>query len=208
MDTGEKSKYFQSMKTRYKDETITELIKKAQKNDLEALEELIKREQKSVYTTLYHLHADVNEVSDMTQEILLKVAKNIHRLKNPSTFKSWLNQIIIRQFYDSLRKKKTSIKKVSLTENEEDEKKELEIPCEKSCPTDLALKGELNSVITDSIHKLPEPFRVAIVMRELQGLSYDEIAEATHSSIGTVKSRISRAREKLQDYIKPYVNQE
>jgi len=196
------------MKTKYKDETTTDLIKKAQKEDLEALEELIRREQKNVYTTLHYLHADTDDVSDITQEILLKVAKNIHRLKNPSTFKSWLNQIIVRQFYDTLRKKQKSIKKVSLNEGEEDDTRELEIPCEKSTPSKKVLEGELSSVITDSIHKLPDPFRVAIIMRELQGLSYDEIAEATHSSIGTVKSRIARAREKLQDYIKPYVSQD
>ena len=67
------------------------------------------------------------------------------------------------------------------------------------------LNDELDLVIKKSIDKLKEPFKMAIVMREIQGLSYDEIARATNSSIGTVKSRIARARCKLQEYIKPYM---
>ena len=67
------------------------------------------------------------------------------------------------------------------------------------------MNDELDLVIKKSIDKLKEPFKMTIVMRELQGLSYDEIAQATNSSIGTVKSRIARARCKLQEYIKPYM---
>lgn len=196
------------MHQRYKNENITSVITKAQKGDWEALEEIIRREQKNVYATLCSLHADMDDVSDITQEILVKVAKNISKLKNPGTFRSWLNQIIIRQFYDTLRKKKRSIKKVSLSENsEEEDTRTFEIPDYTLCPPNKMLESELSSVITKSIRKLPDPFKIAIIMRELQGLSYDEIAQATHSSIGTVKSRIARAREKLQNYIKPYVNQ-
>jgi RNA polymerase sigma-70 factor (ECF subfamily) len=196
------------MRTKYKDNNMTQIIERAQNGDWGALEEIIRREQKNIYSTLYSLHADVNEVSDMTQEILLKVVRNISKLKNPQTFKTWLNQIIVRQFYDSLRKKRRGAKNVSLFEAEDGEQKELEIADDTHSPTNQVLEGELSDVIQQSIHKLPDPFRIAIVMRELQGLSYDEIAEATHTNIGTVKSRIARAREKLQGYIKPYVNQE
>ena len=94
------------MKYKLKTNDLDELIKLAQNGDMEALEEIIKRQQKTVFATLYYLNASNDEIFDLTQEVLFKVAKNIKKLKNPRTFKSWLNQIIVNQFYDSLRKKK------------------------------------------------------------------------------------------------------
>ena len=93
-----------------------------------------------------------------------------------------------------------------MSENEcEENTKEFEIPDNSTCPQNCVLNDELDLVIKKSIDRLKEPFKMAIVMREIQGLSYDEIARATNSSIGTVKSRIARARCKLQEYIKPYI---
>ena len=72
-------------------------------------------------------------------------------------------------------------------------------------PLERTLSLELNDLIKKSIHKLPDQFRLALVLREFQGLSYDEIAKLTNVNVGTVKSRISRARNKLQEYLKGYV---
>lgn len=192
------------MKYKLKNNNLDELIQLAQTGDLEALEEIIKRQQKNVFATLYYLNAKPDEIMDLTQEVLFKVAKNIKKLKNPRTFKSWLNQIIINQFYDTLRKKQKSVKKVCLDAPGED-KCEFEIPDFASNPYQKVVDKELEGAIKNSIHKLPDPFRAAIIMRELQGLSYEEIAQATNCNIGTVKSRIARARLKLQEYLKPYI---
>jgi len=192
------------MKLKFKNETTENLIQKAQNDDFEALEEIIRREEKNIYATLYYMNAKCDEISDLVQEILFKVAKNIKKLKNPKTFRAWLNQITIRQFYDSLRKKQRTPIKITL-ENDYDDKKEIEIPDTSINHMGCILNDELDLVIKKSIDKLKEPFKMTIVMRELQGLSYDEIAQATNSSIGTVKSRIARARCKLQEYIKPYM---
>lgn len=193
------------MKIKFKNMTTEELINMAQNDDLEALEELVRREEKNVYATLYYLNARCDDISDLTQEILLKVAKNIKKLKNVKTFRAWLNQIVIRQFYDFLRKKQKTPIKITLENDYQDNKKEFEIPDKATPPHECILNDELDFVIKKSIDKLKEPFKMAIVMREIQGLSYDEIARATNSSIGTVKSRIARARCKLQEYIKPYM---
>lgn len=184
---------------------MDKLIELAQHGDLEALEEIIKRQQKTVFATLYYLNAKPDEIMDLTQEILFKVAKNIKKLKNPRTFKSWLNQIIMNQFYDTLRKKQKSVKKVCL-DSTEDNKATFEIPDFASNPYQKIADRELEKAIKSSIFKLPDPFKTAIIMRELQGLSYEEIARATNCNIGTVKSRIARARLKLQEYLKPYIS--
>ena len=193
------------MKYSIKNNNLNELIELAKKGDMEALEEIIKRQQKTVFATLYYLNAKPDEIMDITQEILFKVAKNIKKLKNPRTFKSWLNQIIINQFYDTLRKKQKSVKKVCL-DNQDENKPNFEAPDFASNPYQKAVDKELEFAIKNSIHKLPDPFKAAIIMRELQGLSYEEIAQATNSNIGTVKSRIARARLKLQEYLKPYLS--
>ena len=89
-------------KLQYKKMSLEELVVLSQQNDLKALEELIKREQKNVFAAFSYLTDKRENISDLTQEALLRVAKNIHSLKNPKNFKSWLNTIITNLFYDEL----------------------------------------------------------------------------------------------------------
>ena len=190
----------------YKKMPLEELVVLSQQNDFKALEELIRREQKNVFASFSYLSQKGENVSDLTQEALLRVAKNIHSLKNPKLFKSWLNQIVTNLFYDELRKTQRRPDTVSLDE-ETDEAPPIKFQLlDKRCkPHEKCVSSELEKLIRTAIMALPEQFRVAIVLRELQGLSYEEIATATHSSIGTVKSRIARARGKLQEDLKAYI---
>ncbi len=193
-------------KLQYKKMPLEELVVLSQQNDFKALEELIKREQKNVFAAFSYLCKKRENVSDLTQEALLRVAKNIQNLKNPKLFKSWLNQIITNLFYDELRKSQRKAETISLDE-ETDESIPIKFQLtDKKCkPHEKCISSELEKIIKNAIQELPEQFRIAIVLREFQGLSYEEIAEATHSSIGTVKSRIARARGKLQEDLKAYI---
>ena len=187
-----------------------ELILLAQRNDYHALEELIRREQKNVYAALYYLNADNSDISDLAQEVLFRMAKNIKNLREPSKFQSWLNQIITNLFYDELRKKQKKPDILPLEHEINDnhtQNKVIEIKDKKKLPQENTLASELNLKIINAIHSLPEQFRIAIILRELQGLSYEEISGITQSSIGTIKSRIARARAKLQEILKPYLVQ-
>lgn len=187
-----------------------ELILLAQSNDYNALEELIKREQKTAYASFYYLKVDKDNISDLTQEALFRMAKNLKTLRDPSKFSSWFNQIITNLFYDEMRKKQKSptVLPIDTDINEEKQQNQItEIKDEKKLPHENTLAGELNSKIIGAIHSLPEQFRIAIILREIQGLSYEEISEITKASIGTIKSRISRARTKLQELLKPYLIQ-
>lgn len=190
----------------YKKMSIEEIIIFSQKNDFKALEELIRREQKGVYAAFSYLCHGCENVSDLTQEALFKVAKNIQNLKNPKHFKSWLNQIVTHIYYDELRKTHRKGETVSL-DNEKDEiaKIKLELPDRKCKPNEKCLSIELETIIKNAILSLPEKFKIVIVLREFQGLSYEEIANATNASVGTVKSRIARARGKLQEDLKSYI---
>lgn len=190
----------------YKKMSLEEIIILSQKNDFKALEELIKREQKNVYATFSYLCHSCENVSDLTQEALFKVAKNIQHLKNPKHFKSWLNQIITHIYYDDLRKLHRKKETVSLdSENEDLAQIKLELPDKKCKPNEKCLSVELETIIKNAVLSLPEKFKIVIVLREFQGLSYEEIATAVNTSVGTVKSRIARARGKLQEDLKSYI---
>lgn len=194
------------VKMLYKKMSLEEIIVLSQQNDFLALEELIKRIQKNVFASFAYLSNKSEFVSDLTQEALLRVAKNIQSLKNPNHFKSWLNQIVTHLYYDELRKSQRKLETISLDADIEDTPQiKLELPDKKCKPNEKCLSSELETVIKSAILALPNQFRIAIILREFQGLSYDEIAEATNSSVGTVKSRIARARTKLQEDLKAYI---
>jgi len=189
----------------YKKMTIEDLVLHSQKDDFKALEELIKREQKNIYATFSYLSKNKENVADLTQEALLRIAKNITKLKNPQNYKSWQNQIITNLFYDELRKKQKRPDLLSLDNEDQQATIKWQLLDNKCKPNEKCLIGELEEIIKNAIQDLPTQFRIAIILRELQGLTYDEIAEATNTSIGTVKSRIARAREKLQEGLKSYI---
>ncbi len=190
----------------YKKMSLEELVVLSQQDDFKALEELIRREQKNVYAAFSYLNPKSGNIADLTQEALLRVAKNIQNLKNPKLFKSWLNQIVTNLFYDELRKSQRKVDTISLDDETPDTPPIKFMLTDKKCkPPEKCVSAELEKFIKNAINALPEQFRIAIVLREFQGLSYEEIAKATHSSIGTVKSRIARARGKLQEDLKAYI---
>ena len=192
----------------YKNKSQEELIELACNDNLDALEELIKRNQSSVYASFYYLSGNCDDVLDLTQEALLKMARNIKSLKNPEKFKPWLNQIVTRLFYDDIRRKNKKLQTVPIDKKEDDEENKFnvsEVPCKTCTPEEKTLNTELSCLIKKSIQKLPDTFRLAIILREFQGLSYEEIAEITNTNVGTVKSRIARARNKLQSDLKQYI---
>ncbi|MBQ8886795.1 MAG: sigma-70 family RNA polymerase sigma factor [Candidatus Gastranaerophilales bacterium] len=195
-------------KKRYKEMNQLDLIILAQNDDYDAIEELIKREQKNVYASFCYLGANKESLSDLTQEVLFRMSKNIKNLKNPKLFKSWLGQIITNLFYDELRKKQKFPDSISIdsywANDEKDENTILHICDDKLKPDERTIGKETSEIIQEMICRLPEHFRIVIILRELQGLSYEEIAKITQTNVGTVKSRISRARNKLQECLKPY----
>ena len=197
-------------KKKFKEMNLYDLICTAQEDNYDALEELIRREQKNIYASFCYLGAKKESISDLTQEALFRMSKNIKTLKNPKLFKSWLSQIVSNLFYDELRKKQRSPDSVSIDSywlNDENSDNCILHICDNTTkPDDKTLNKELTDVIRETICQLPAHFRLVIILRELQGLSYEEIAKITKTNVGTVKSRIARARNKMQECLKPYLN--
>ena len=186
-------------KLNYKKNDILSIIKFSQQGDVKALEELIRRVQKHVYALFSHLTLKKDDVSDLTQEALLKMAKSINQLKDANAFKTWLNQIITNIYYDYVRKKSDVI-------IEYDEEKFQEIKDKIGCePGEKCIFSEMEKIIRMALMTLPKDLRITLVLREYEGLTYDDIAKITNTALGTVKSRISRARLKLQSELKEFI---
>lgn len=182
----------------YKKKSIKELVILAQQDDYKAIEALIKVSQKTIHTTLSYLLKNKSEVNDLTQTVLIKMIQNIKKLKVPEKFNSWLNRIISNTYYDELRKIKKNCEHISI---DKPECQEL-VDNKKTCPVEKCITTEIDKFVKNSILNLPAHFKIAIILREFAGLTYQEIADITHTGIGTVKSRIARARNILQENLK------
>ncbi|ACA99957.1 MULTISPECIES: sigma-70 family RNA polymerase sigma factor [Cyanophyceae] len=172
-----------------------------------AFVELLKRYQSHVDRLLYHLAPDWQDRSDLSQEVWIRVYRNLQRLNDPQKFKGWLSRIITNLFYDELRKRKRVRRPLSLDNPFQTQDGEVawDVASDDPSPDDDLATQEFYEHLREAIAELPEVFRTTIVLREIEGLAYEEIAEITGVSLGTVKSRIARARAKLQEMLQPYL---
>lgn len=183
-----------------------ELVIACQQKESRAFEMLVKRHQQTVYSLLRHLAPDWSDTTDLSQEVFLRVWRFIDKLRNPYAFRTWLAHIATNVFYDELRKRQRELPTVSTdTALDPDEEGSMDIVDNTTLPDEAVACDELAGCIEKALSDLPEQFRMAIVLREVHGLSYDEIAAATDCGIGTVKSRIARARAKVQRKLTPYL---
>ncbi|MEO1093630.1 MAG: sigma-70 family RNA polymerase sigma factor [Cyanobacteria bacterium J06638_28] len=187
-----------------------ELLERCQarrRPDKVAFAELVKRYQSHVDRLLYHLAPDWFDRADLAQEVWIRVYRNLHKLQELERFRSWLGRITTNLFYDELRKRKRHQTPLSLDAPRmlQDSELDWEVPSDDPNPVDTLLTQEFYGQLQQAISVLPEVFRTTIVLREIQGLSYEEIAEITGASLGTVKSRIARARHRLQAELDLYL---
>jgi RNA polymerase sigma factor (sigma-70 family) len=175
--------------------------------DRAAFAELLRRYQNQVERILYHLAPDWGDRADLAQEVWIRVYRNINRLQDPVKFRGWLSRIATNLFYDELRKRKRVGTPLSLDAPRglQDGQMDWDIPGNTPGPEEALTTREFYEQLRDAIADLPEVFRTTIVLREIEGLAYEEIAEITGVSLGTVKSRIARARAKLQTQLQNYL---
>ncbi len=173
-----------------------------------AFAELLRRYQSHVDKVLYHLAPDWQDRADLAQEVWIRVYRNIKRLNDPIKFRGWLSRIATNLFYDELRKRKRVRDPLSLDapRSMEDGEMDWEIPTDEPGPEENLTTTEFYEQLRQAIADLPEVFRTTIVLREIEGMAYEEIAEITGVSLGTVKSRIARARQRLQSQLQNYLN--
>ncbi len=174
------------------------LIKRSQKGDIDAFETLIKDYKKVAYNIAFRVLKNKEDAEDVSQEALVKVFKSIANFNMQSTFKVWLYRIVMNTCLDFKRKNQTIVYSIDKPIESENGEIATEIADETGRP-DIILQNKIESeILNECIQNLDDDFRTVIVLREIQGLSYNEIANILSCSEGTVKSRINRARKKLR----------
>ena len=173
------------------------LIKEAQRGDLQAFNTLVLHYQSQVYNLAYRVMGEGDSAADMAQEAFISAYKHIRRFRGGS-FKAWLMRIAINACYDELRRRKrrpqTSLEALYVVD--EDAGPSLTTKTEN--PEAYTQRMELADAIQQCLSALPESQRMAAVLCDVQGYSYNESASIMGVSLGTVKSRLSRARARLR----------
>lgn len=182
--------------------TEAELIQQSCAGNMDAFEQLILQYERRVYTIAYKYMGNHEDASDMAQEAIIKAYQSIGSFRGDAAFGTWLGKITANQCLDELRKRKkqqTTSLEDTLELEEGSVKKEIESPA--ATPEEHAIRQETVSYMQMLIGELKEEYRAVVILRELEGYSYEEIADILSCSLGTVKSRISRARLYLKERI-------
>ena len=176
-------------------------IRLAKEGDEQAFEALVTAYERKVYNYALRSTGNEQDAMDITQEVFLRVFRSLSGFKEESSFSTWLYRITFNICIDFSRKNAKRNENSLSLDGEAADGKELELPDERHAPETVYVRKELREEIAGAILRLSEQHREVLVMREISGLSYAEIAEVLELEEGTVKSRIARARENLRKII-------
>lgn len=171
-----------------------------------AFQELVERYQTRLLNFIYRTVGDRERAEDLVQEVFIRIYRHLHRFDRTKKFSTWAYTIASNLAKNELRNRSRNplvlFQTLRGTRNEEEERP-LQFEDFQSRPDDLYRKRHLRSLVEDTVAQLPEHHRQVFVLRELEGKSYEEIAEITDCNLGTVKSRLNRARTAFASIIEP-----
>lgn len=173
-------------------------LAKSREGDVESFEKLIARHQKTAYNVALRMMKNEEDAKDATQEALIKAFKSIRSFRGDSGFSTWLYRILVNTCKDELRKRRGNV--VSLEHGRQTEAgyEAIELADESFAPEVVLENRGIRQTINDAIRALPEQNRTAVVLRDIQGYSYEDIGVMLGCPVGTVKSRINRGRVLLK----------
>jgi len=175
------------------------LVASARKGDVRAFNQLVLLHQGMAYNVAYRILGDADAAADATQDAFLSAFKAIRQFRGGS-FKAWMLRIVTNSCYDQLRAKhRRPSESLDDLDVEEDHLSSLRDPAEQ--PDEYVERLQLDRALESGILRLPAEQRIVLILSDVQGLNYQEIADATGLSLGTVKSRLSRGRARLRDLL-------
>jgi RNA polymerase sigma-70 factor (ECF subfamily) len=178
------------------------LLKKAREGDIESFEALVRKYQGFIYNIALRMFANKEDASDIAQEALIKAYKNLKRFNERSLFSTWLYRITMNTCIDEQRKRqKQKIIKFQDKDNDDTRSYIENIKDKGLTPEEAALKKERMDALKKAIQSLPDKHKSIIILRDIKGMDYESIGEVLGISNGTVKSRISRARQRLKELL-------
>ncbi|NLT47744.1 MAG: sigma-70 family RNA polymerase sigma factor [Clostridiales bacterium] len=177
------------------------LIEKAKSGDEASFELLIQNCKTKAYNTALRYLRDEEDAMDVLQESLIKVFRHLNKFKGDCKFDTWVYRIVVNTCNDFLRKNKNQRTNVSLYRTDEDGETMIEIPDTAPTPSEVFDAKLTTSCVLNCLNEIPKEQKDIIILRDIQGFSYEEIGQILNCSMGTVKSRINRARQKLKQSI-------
>jgi len=175
------------------------LIERSQGGDLEAFNALVLAYQVQVYNLCLRMLGSPQAAEDATQEAFIAAYRAVSRFRQGS-FRAWLLRIAANACYDELRRRR-SRPQLPLEASTDDEGPVAELPASDEPPDQRAERLELARLLREGLVTLPPDQRLAVILRDVQGFAYEEVAEVTSASLGTVKSRISRGRAAMREFL-------
>ena len=181
------------------------LVRAAKAGDMSAFEQLVKRYDRNIFRIAQHITQNREDAEDVVQDAFLKSYQNLDRFQEQSKFYTWLVRIAVNESLMKLRKRRTA-KTVSLDEDVKTEEDSVprEVADWAPNPEQLYNQSELQEILGKTIQGLPSSFRTVFVLRDVEGLSTEETAEALDLSVPAVKSRLLRARLQLRERLNRY----
>ncbi|HUW63989.1 MAG TPA: sigma-70 family RNA polymerase sigma factor [Spirochaetia bacterium] len=168
-----------------------------------AFEVLVHLHEKKIYNFCLYLSGNNEDAQDLAQEVFVKAFYSLSGFRRESSFYTWLHKIVVNTWISWQRKRKNT-PTVSLERQGEDGTYVMDLPDPAADPVDQAQTTELRDFFNKELESLNNEYRTVLVLREIEGFSYEEIAATTSASVGTVKSRLNRARQILKDKIKEF----
>jgi len=183
------------------------LVTELQAGSESAYDWLVTHYHGPVYSLALSMLGDTADAADSTQEVFLKAFRGIRNFRRGSSLKTWLYRIAIREALNNRRWFKRHLQKnVSIDAEPEEGHAPVEVEDANASPYEQMATHEIQAAVQDALQQIPEVFRSAVILRDLEGLSYEEVAEVLDCSVGTVKSRILRGRRTLKELLEPLLD--
>ena len=183
-------------KNKLSDQSLISLIKNG---DKEAFNILVKRYEKKVLNILYLQLGNIPDLEDLAQEVFIKVFKNLNRFRGEAKFSTWIYRITINVAHDYKRKLKEGYSLDEPIGEDEEDTFENIISSDGEDPLSFVEREDIREKLRKLINELPKEYQEVLILREYEGLSYEEISEILRCPIGTVESRLHRARKELKE---------
>ena len=182
-------------------EQEVQIVNKVLRGDVNAFEKLVVEYEKNVYAITQRMTGNAEDAADMTQETFIKAYNSLSSFRGDSKFSVWLYRIATNVCLDFLRSRSRKPTVSLSVEDDEGEESQLDIADESQSPETLLERGLTRDAVRRGLDALSPEYRQILLLREIQGLSYEEIADALSLEVGTVKSRIFRARKRLCTFL-------
>jgi RNA polymerase sigma factor (sigma-70 family) len=178
------------------------LVEAGQRGDVEAFNQIVRLYEGRVYNLCYRMLGDPDAAADAAQDSFISAYRNLRSFRG-GVFRSWLLRIATNNCYDVLRaRKRRPATSLDAAREPDDEGAGFDIADTAESPDDFALRRELGAAIQQGLAALPDDQRIVVILSDVQGMAYEEIAQITSTNLGTVKSRLSRGRARLRDLLK------